>query len=206
MLVPARMINEVMYCERLMYLEWVQGEWADNVFTVDGQAVHRRVNEEGKPLRQAKASEADDPDTQDDERPYVARSVWLSSEKLGMTAKIDLVEVEGAEVVPVEYKRSGRPDVPAGAYLPELVQVCAQVLLLREHGYTCTHGEIYYAKDRQRVALDISDWLVKQTLAAVERVTAPSTSSSVPHGKKECSSEQYRYHVPQHAMGLPQHG
>jgi hypothetical protein len=35
-LVPARMINEVLYCERLMYLEWVQGEWADNVYTGGG--------------------------------------------------------------------------------------------------------------------------------------------------------------------------
>ena len=61
----------------------------------------------------------------------------LSSEKLGITAKIDLVEVDGGEVIPVEYKRSAKPDVPGGAYLPELAQVCAQVLLLREHGYSC---------------------------------------------------------------------
>ncbi len=179
-LVPARMLNEVMYCERLMYLEWVQGEWADNVFTVDGQAVHRRVNEEAKTLREAKAPEGDEPEAQGDERPYEARSVWLSSEKLGITAKIDLVEVDGTEVVPVEYKRSGRPDVPGGAYLPELVQVCAQVLLLREHGYNCTHGEIYYAKDRQRVTLDISDWLVEQTLAAVERVRTLAKAGVLP--------------------------
>ena len=49
--VPARMINEVLYCERLLYLEYVQGEWADNVYTADGQAVHRRVNEQEKALR-----------------------------------------------------------------------------------------------------------------------------------------------------------
>lgn len=48
-LVPARMINEVLYCERLMYLEWVQGEWADNAFTVDGKSVHRRVNARMRP-------------------------------------------------------------------------------------------------------------------------------------------------------------
>ena len=29
-LVPARMVNEVLYCERLMFLEWVQGEFEDN--------------------------------------------------------------------------------------------------------------------------------------------------------------------------------
>lgn len=33
------MINEVLYCERLMYLERVQGEWSDNAFEVEGGAV-----------------------------------------------------------------------------------------------------------------------------------------------------------------------
>src|ERR1039457_1669754 len=49
-LVPARIINEALYCERLMYLEWIQGEWADNYFTVDGRSVHKRVDKPGKPL------------------------------------------------------------------------------------------------------------------------------------------------------------
>src|SRR5690606_38155156 len=44
-LVPARMINEVLYCERLLYLEWAQGEFADNAFTVEGRAVHRRTDD-----------------------------------------------------------------------------------------------------------------------------------------------------------------
>lgn len=166
LLVPARMINETLYCERLLYLEWAQGEWADNAFTADGHAVHRRVNKAGKPLAAAPDAENE---TAEEERPYAARSVWLSSERLGITAKMDLVEVDGAQVIPVEYKRGTRPNVPDGAYLPELAQVCAQVLLLREHGYTCPHGEIYYAKDRQRVHIEITEWLIEQTLRARAR-------------------------------------
>ena len=30
-LIPARMLNELAYCPRLAYLEWVQGEFADNL-------------------------------------------------------------------------------------------------------------------------------------------------------------------------------
>jgi CRISPR-associated protein Cas1 len=174
-LVPARMINEVLYCERLMYLEWVQGEWAENAFTVEGQGVHRRVDEEEKPLR-----EAGDGETETEVEPYVARSVSLSSERLGMTAKIDLVEVDGGAVVPVEYKRGSKPDVPEGAYLPELAQVCAQVLLLREHGYTCDHGEIYYAKDRKRVPIVIDEQLVGRTLAAVDQIRELAAEGVLP--------------------------
>ena len=36
-LLPARMVNEYVYCARLAYLEWVQGEWADSADTVEGR-------------------------------------------------------------------------------------------------------------------------------------------------------------------------
>src|SRR5512145_23575 len=58
-LVPVRMVNEVLYCERLMYLEWVQGQWADNYFTVDGKAVHHRADK-GKKLLEKPAPVAED--------------------------------------------------------------------------------------------------------------------------------------------------
>jgi CRISPR-associated protein Cas1 len=106
-LVPARMINEVLYCERLSYLEWAQSEFEDNAFTVEGRVVHRRADQPGgelPPLDDAAApaakapSKKKEPDDEDDDepapepRPYQARSVWLSSERLGITAKIDIVE------------------------------------------------------------------------------------------------------------------
>ena len=43
-LVPARMLNEYAYCPRLAYLEWVQGEFADSVDTIEGRFQHRRVD------------------------------------------------------------------------------------------------------------------------------------------------------------------
>ena len=49
-LVPARMINEALYCERLLYLEWAQGEFADNAFTVEGRVAHRRADQPGGTL------------------------------------------------------------------------------------------------------------------------------------------------------------
>ncbi len=49
-LVPARMINETLYCERLLYLEWSQGEFTDNYFTLDGSQGHKRVDHPGGSL------------------------------------------------------------------------------------------------------------------------------------------------------------
>ena len=41
MLVPTRMVNEWVYCPRLAFLEWAQGEWAGNADTAAGQRAHR---------------------------------------------------------------------------------------------------------------------------------------------------------------------
>lgn len=188
-LVPARMINEVLYCERLMHLEWSQGEFADNAFTVEGRAVHRRADEPRGDLPPTKiasndSSEEGDPagiETVVEERPYEARSLWLSSERLGITAKIDVVQGDAAgRVVPIEYKRGVVPDVPEGAYLPERAQVCAQALLLRDHGYSCTEGAIYFAASRRRVAIVIDDALVEFAMNAVRRAREIAASAEPP--------------------------
>lgn len=167
-IVPARMLNEAMYCERLMYLEWVQGEFADNHFTVDGRNVHQRADTPGGKLPEPRADREDGGDDDASDRPYEARSVWLTSEKLGITAKIDVIEGDASgNVIPIEYKRGAAPDVLDGAYLPERVQLCAHVLLLREQGFHCVHGEVYFAKSKQRVPIAITDALVQHTLFAV---------------------------------------
>ena len=43
-LIPVRMLNEFTYCPRLGYLEWVQGEWAENIETLEGTFGHRNVD------------------------------------------------------------------------------------------------------------------------------------------------------------------
>jgi CRISP-associated protein Cas1 len=109
--VPARMLNEVMYCERLMYLEWVQGEFEDNYFTVDGRHVHERADAAGGRLPAPREHDDDGSEEASDSGPYQARSVWLTSESLGITAKIDIVDSDGdGKVMPVEYKRGKAPD------------------------------------------------------------------------------------------------
>src|SRR5256885_11073141 len=91
-LMPARMLNEFTYCPRLFYLEWVQGEFVDNAFTVEGRTAHRRVD--------AREGRVPDPDA---ERPFAVRSVSLSSELLELSAKIDVVEGDGEQVCPVDF-------------------------------------------------------------------------------------------------------
>lgn len=182
MVVPARMVNEVLYCERLMYLEWVQDEWESNAFTADGTRVHKRVDASKKKLKPPAATkpQADEATALASDSPYQARSVTLSSERLGLTAKLDVVDVEGGRTLAVEYKRGKKPNVPGGAYLPERAQLCCHVLLLRENGYPCDGGEIYFAGDHQRTPIVIDDELIETTLTAIKRVRALATKGQLP--------------------------
>ena len=169
---PARMVNEYVYCPRLAYLEWVQGEWADNADTVAGTYRHRRVDREDRPLPPAEVlAESEQLRT---------RSVDLSSRRLGLVAKIDMVESDGENVVPVDYKKGKRPHVAAGAYEPERVQLCLQGLLLEENGYHCTEGVLYFAESRERVRVVFDDELRATTRTAIGGLRLVAEGGCIP--------------------------
>lgn len=169
--IPARILNEFVYCPRLAYLEWVQKEWVDSPDTVEGRHVHRRVD----------ARTVSIPDPSDDfEELRQAKSVELSSKKLGLIAKIDLVEAKHGTVTPVDYKRGKRPHVPRHAYDPERVQLCAQGLLLEDHGYRCSGGVLYFAGSRERVPVPFDDELRALTRESLELLRAVVESGRIP--------------------------
>lgn len=170
-LLPARMVNEYQYCPRLAYLEWVQGEWAESADTVDGRYVHRRVDK--------RSGDLPPPDSEDEEKIH-ARSITLSSNRLGLIARMDLVEAEGSRVTPVDYKRGKRPHVPRGAYDPERVQLCVQGLILEEHGYTCEEGVLYFAASRERVRVSFDDELRALTRNAIDGLRLVAIGGQIP--------------------------
>lgn len=164
------MLNEYTYCPRLGYLMWVQGEFADNEFTEDGRYQHRRVDGETGIL----------PEPDDENAPKVARSVMISGSASGMVAKIDLVESSGSMAVPVDFKRGKKPDVTDGAYEPERVQSCAQGILLRENGYSCDHGVLYFVGSRERVEVPFTKELVDRTLDLGDSFREVSSRGVIP--------------------------
>lgn len=169
-LIPVRMVNEYVYCPRLAYLMWVQAEWADSADTVEGRMKHKGVDSGSGKLPEA---------PEEDERVH-ARSVSLSSLQLGITAKLDLVEGEGTYVSPVDYKRGKRPHVEKGAYDPERVQLCAQGLLLREHGFECDSGVLYFVESRERVRVLFDDILIDQTLVSIHGLRGVAYAGHIP--------------------------
>src|SRR5205085_1823050 len=170
--IPARMINEYTYCPRLFFLEYVQQEWAHNADTLDGRFVHRRVDEE--------RGRVPEPEKVIEMPRLHARSVLLGSDELGVTARVDVIEADDERVIPVDYKRGAPPDVAEGAYEPERVQVCLQGLLLREHGYECDEGAIYFAETNQRVRVELTDGLVARTRELIAEARRVATERTIP--------------------------
>lgn len=171
-LLPARMVNEFQYCPRLAYLEWVQGEWRDSSDTVEGRYAHRRVDKPSGDLPSSGESA-------DEDRVH-ARSITLSSTRLGLIARMDLVEGEGARVTPVDYKRGKRPHIPRGAYDPERVQLCVQGMILEEHGYTCEEGALYYVESRERVRIPLDEELRALTRNAIDGLRLIAAGGQIP--------------------------
>ena len=173
-LIPARMLNEFAYCPRLAYLEWVQGEFEDSADTVEGRFHHRRVDE-------AEPKRAPGPEAEGSEdEPRIVRSVMLSGDGAGLIARIDLLEVDGDEAVPVDYKRGPAPPGGAGPWEPERVQLCAQALILHENDFRCTRGVIYYAASRTRVEIPIDDDLVERTRSLVASLRETVALGAIP--------------------------
>lgn len=164
------MLNEFAYCPRLAYLEYVQGEFEDSVDTVEGRSQHRRVDQPSGVL----------PDNPQEGEIIHARSLWLSDESLGLTAKCDLVEGEGVVVTPVDYKHGKAPNIPDHAWEPERVQLCAQGLLLRASGYQCTSGVVYYVASKQRVSVEFDAALVQRTHELLEAARAMRMAGPIP--------------------------
>ena len=168
---PARMLNEFAYCPRLFYLEYAQGEWAHSVDTLDGRFVHRRVD-------QQKGSVPAATDLSNQVKLH-SRSVRVGSDTLGAVAQIDLIEING-QAIPVDYKRGAAPDIVEGAWEPERVQVCLQGLLLRENGYNCDSGILYFAASQERVIVQFTDELIARTLELLAQARQTADSGMIP--------------------------
>ncbi len=176
---PARMLNEFVYCPRLFFYEWVEGVFAESGDTVEGALRHEKIRGRAEALRPAASPSTTD--TAVAERVH-ARSVTLSSDRLRLIAVIDLVEGEGTTVTPIDYKRGAPRD---GAHGPEAwpadrAQVCAQALILRDNGYTCDEAIVYYDATRQRVRIAIDEALASETVAHAERARRLAESGRIP--------------------------
>jgi CRISPR-associated protein Cas1 len=195
---PCRGVAEHAYCPRLFYYMTVEGIFVPSADTEEGAGVHRRVDrpsaatpEQATTAKRTRTQMAspieklEDPQV-DPDRPRSIRSLALTSERLGLTATLDLAEIDGMRAVPVEY-RKGRPKrsgqflepvdemmeeprlLPAPEPWPtDRVQIGLQVLLLEEAGYSVPEAYLYYASEKLRLRVVVDDSLREFALAQLD--------------------------------------
>ena len=195
---PARHVAEYAYCPRLFYLMEVEGVYYPSADTEKGKAVHKRVDKPSVANNgNGNGTKTDDADPQSDalppdpDRPKSVRSLALTSQKLGLTATLDLAEINGNLAVPVEY-RKGRPQYtslpqppddpgesdshsappPASPWPTDRVQAGLQAILLEEAGYEVPKVTLYYATERRRIELPVIDDLRHEALATLKAARA----------------------------------
>ncbi len=177
-LMPVRRLHNFIYCPRLFYYQWVENIFQENADTIEGSHAHRNV---------------DAPSRLDDEKlkalgenlPEGAtlRSLRLQSESLGLVGVVDVIEggADGAEIV--DYKKgSARRDSNGErvAKEPDEIQVAAHALLLREHGVNAVRGAVYYAAEKRRVPVELSEELFAKVHRTIQEARAVAASGVCP--------------------------
>ena len=175
-LIPVRMLNEFAFCPRLAHLEWVQGEFEDNVATFTGRFDHRRVDRPGPVKRYDSLKQ-----TLDQQADLIhGNAIKLSAPAAGLVGVIDVVEGDGMDAVPVDYKHGPEPRIAGGVWPSDRVQLCAQALMLREQGYQCDHGVVYYAGSKSRVDVFFDDQLISDTWETIQALRSMAASGEIP--------------------------
>ena len=80
----------------------------------------------------------------------------------------------------MEIKKGKRPHIAEAAYLPERVQVFSQGMLLREAGYSCKEGAIWFAASRERVRIAFTEDLMAETQKAVSSLRLAVAEGKLP--------------------------
>lgn len=149
-LLPLSGIQHFIFCRRQWALIHVENQWQENVLTVEGKLLHKRV---------------DDPFfTETRSGTIIARAVPVASYRLGFSGVCDVVEfIDSSEGVklpgreglylpaPVEYKR-GKPKIDPC----DRAQLCAQAMCLEEMlSVSIQTGYLYYGETRHRVEVEL---------------------------------------------------
>lgn len=151
------------YCPRQCALIHIEQVFAENVFTLRGQAVHRITDTPG--------SEA----VRSGVRAERALPVWC--ERLGLIGKCDIVEfLPDGTPYPVEYKHGAKRE-----QLHDNIQLAAQALCLEEmFGKPVVRGAIYHASSHRRREVLIDATLRSATEAAVDAVRTMLGTGQLP--------------------------
>jgi CRISPR-associated protein Cas1 len=171
---PVRRLHNYFYCPRLFYYQWVENIFQENADTVAGSHAHRNVDA---------PSRLNDPKELDLPEGSKLRSLRLESEKLGIVGVVDLVEGGESGGMIVDYKKGSARRNENNERVPkeaDAMQVVAHALLLQEQGAKITGASIYYAEEKRRVPVELSEAAYQKCRNAIVAAKALAQSGKCP--------------------------
>ena len=149
------------YCPRQCALIHVEQTFDENLYTLRGQAVHKRV---------------DEPESEIVDGVRVERAVPLWSKRLGLIGRADVVEFHGVVPYPVEYKHGPRREQEH-----DDLQLCAQAICLEEMtGKAVPDGAIYHHSSRRRREVTFTADLRDRVAEVVTQIRAMIQAKTIP--------------------------
>ncbi len=158
-------IQHFVFCKRQCGLIHLEQSWSENTLTLQGEALHERV---------------DKPESESRPGIKLERSLAIKSERLKLFGRADMVEFHKQSdrwiPFPVEYKR-GKPKQG----LEDKIQLCAEVMCLEE-SFSCTisKGALFYGKEKRRLEVEFDYELREATIKAAEGFHQMMKSNTLP--------------------------
>lgn len=169
-LIPARMLNEFVYCPRLFYLEWVDRRWADSDDTVQGHLAHDANEHRGGRM----------PIPAEQSPVQSTSQVQIADHDLGVIAVVDRVDHRDGTSSPVDFKKGKPPR--EGVWDADRIQVLTQAVLLRRAGYDVREAYVSYLATHDKLAVPVGDDAEAEVrdLVAQARRTAQAIMAPLP--------------------------
>jgi len=173
--IPLSALQHFVFCPRQCAYIHIECAWEENYLTAQGNQLHERVHSDEFETRGPMRTE---------------RGVQVYSEQLGITGKLDLLEIGSSpfSLTPVEYKR-GKPK----ASDCDRVQLCAQALCLEEMRDTrIARAALWYWQVRKREWIEIDEDLRLKTRQVISQTRDLLDSGLLPKAEyttacKSCS-------------------
>lgn len=176
-------IQHFVYCRRQWALIHVEGQWAENLHTAEGQIVHEKVHD--CMIKESRGNVK------------IIRAMKIRSFELGISGECDAVELKKSSagvlipklsgrylVTPVEYKKGKRK-----VGQEDILQLVAQAMCLEEMLVTqLTHGYLFYHQTRSRQEVIFTEDLRKEVRKICQEMHAMMKKSHTPKVKtgKKC--------------------
>lgn len=164
-------LNQYTYCPRRYWYLHFYDTQGRNYERVEGKTKHENQSTRGDWLNE----------------------LYLESESLGLKGKVDVLDLEDGQVVPVERKRAESGDY----YESDEIQLAAYCMLLEEHlEEPVREGAIYLYETDQRMHIPITEdhrATVRERIEAIRTMTVenipPFTDN--PNKCEACSARTY---------------